>query len=147
MAFFKFGQKNIVEPKAPLTGAKKILVVDDNPIILKAMSLLLTAKGYAVLLAESGADTISILGREKPDLILLDLDFPPDPASNLIDGFLTLEWARRFGTAQDIPVIIISALEPEEYQKRAEAAGIDTCFRKPVNERQLLEAIRAELGD
>ena len=136
-----------MEHKPPVARAKKILVVDDNPIVLKAMSLLLTSKGYTVLLAECGADTISILGREKPDLILLDLDFPPDPASNLIDGFLTLEWARRFGTAQGIPVIIVSALEPEEYQKRALAAGIDTCFRKPVNERQLLEAIRAEFGE
>lgn len=126
---------------------KKILVVDDNPVVLKAMSLLLTAKGYAVLTAESAEETISLLNREKADLILLDLEFPPDPASVLSDGFLALEWARRYGIARNAPVIIISSLEPEKYRKRAEAAGIAACFRKPVDEKILLEAIRAELGE
>jgi CheY-like chemotaxis protein len=65
----------------------------------------------------------------------------------LSDGFLTLEWARRYGIAPGIPVFIVSSLEPEKYKKRAEAAGIHTMFRKPVDERKLLEAIRTELGD
>lgn len=136
-----------MEVKLPPSGAKKILVVDDNPVVLKAMSLLLTAKGYCALTAESAQDTISLLNQEKVDLILLDLEFPPDPASVLSDGFLTLEWARHYGIVRNAPVIIISSLDPEKYQKRAEAAGIAACFRKPVDEQKLLEAIRAELGE
>ena len=135
------------EAKTPLLGAKKILVVDDNPVILKAMSFLLTAKGYCVLTAESAQDTITLLNRETVDLILLDLEFPPDPASVLSDGFLTLEWARHYGIVHNAPVIIISSLDPEKYRKRAEAADISACFHKPVDERKLLEAIRAELGE
>jgi CheY-like chemotaxis protein len=127
--------------------ARKILVVDDNAVVVKAMSLMLTNRGYEVLSAETPEETIAILGRNRPDLILLDLDFPPDPASALSDGFLTLEWARRYGIAPGIPVFIVSSLEPEKYKKRAEAAGIYTMFQKPVNERKLLEAIHAELGD
>jgi twitching motility two-component system response regulator PilH len=136
-----------VEAKATASAAKKILVIDDNPVILKAMSLLLTAKGYRVLTAESAQDTISLLNHETVDLILLDLEFPPDPASVLSDGFLTLEWARRYGLDRNAAVIIISSLEPETYQKRAEAAGIAACFRKPVDEKKLLATIRAELGE
>lgn len=128
-------------------GAKKILVVDDNPVVLKAMSLLLNSRGYHVLTTESAEETISLLGRQKVDLILLDLEFPPDPASVLSDGIMALDWARLYGTARHIPVFIISSLEPEKYRKRAEAAGIEVCFRKPVDEKKLLEAIRAELGE
>ena len=128
-------------------GAKKILVVDDNPVVLKAMSLMLTAKGYYVLTAEGAEATIGLLNREKVDLILLDLEFPPDPASVLSDGFMALEWVRLYGLARNASVIIISSLEPEKYRKRAEAAGVEVCFRKPVDEKKLLEAIRAELGE
>jgi CheY-like chemotaxis protein len=129
------------------SNKKTILVVDDDHVVLKAMSLVLTNNGYLVLTAECGADAISILSRNKPHLVLLDLDFPPDPASALSDGFLTYEWAHRFGLAYKVPFFILSALDPAQYQKRAEADGIAACFRKPVNERDLLEAIRAELGD
>jgi CheY-like chemotaxis protein len=126
---------------------KSILIVDDDQVVCKAMSLLLTKNGYRVLTAECGADAISLLGRDKPDLVLLDLDFPPDPASALSDGFLTFEWARRFGIAFNVPFIILSSLDPAQYQKRAQAAGLSICFRKPVEERQLLAAIRTSLGE
>lgn len=126
---------------------KRILVVDDDQVVLKAMWLLLNKNGYRVLTAESGADAITILGRDKPNLVLLDLDFPPDPASALSDGFLIFEWARRFGLAFNVSFIILSSLDPAKYQKRAQEAGITTCLRKPVDEQQLLAAIRTRLGD
>jgi two-component system sensor histidine kinase ChiS len=130
--------------------AKKILVVDDNKVVLKAMFFSLTEKGYHVFMAENGAETISILRKERPDLILLDLDFPPDTVNlggALRDGFLIIDWARRMCDAEKIPVIIISSLDPEKYRQRAKAAGIMTFFHKPVDKQQLLEAIHATLGD
>ena len=139
--------KQPAEVISPPSGAKRILVVDDNPVVLKAMSLMLTARGYSILTTENAEETISLLGRQKVDLILLDLEFPPDPASVLSDGIMALDWARLYGTARHIPVFIISSLDPKQYAKRAEAAGITTCFRKPVDEKKLLEAIRAELGE
>jgi len=135
-----------METQAFASRTKKILVVDDDQVVLKALSLLLTANGYAVQTAECGADAISILGRDKPDLVLMDLDFPPDPASALSDGFLTVNWARRYGLAYNVPFIILSALDPSEYQKRAEAIGISFCFRKPADAHKLLQAIETALG-
>ena len=129
---------------------KKILVVDDNKVVLTAMTFMLKAKGYAVLLAETGAEAISILRKEKPDLILLDLDFPPDVGnigSGLRDGFLIIDWARRMCDAEKIPVIIVSSMDPEQYKARAQAHGIPIFFRKPVDRQQLLAAIRTTLGD
>jgi len=71
-----------MELKPPAPGAKKILVIDDNQVVLKAMHVMLRAKGYNVETAESGADAITLLRKNKPDLILLDLDFPPDVATS-----------------------------------------------------------------
>ena len=129
---------------------KKILVVDDNQVVLRAMSLALTSRGYQVYLAESGSETITMLRTNKPDLILMDLDFPPDEANvggALRDGFLIIDWARRMCAAEKIPVIIISSSDPEVYRERAQAAGILTFFKKPVDTRRLLSAIHVTLGE
>jgi two-component system sensor histidine kinase ChiS len=127
--------------------AKKILVVDDNKIILKAMSLALATKGYCVLTAETGADTLAILRKEKPDLILLDLSFPADStfiSSPFRDGFLILDWARRMYDAEKIPVFVISSTDPEKYKERAQSLGVLTFFQKPVDNAKLTEAIETE---
>jgi len=58
---------------------EKILVVDDNPVTLKALSLALEPKGYEVFTAVDGPEAFTIVRREKPDLILLDIFFPPMP--------------------------------------------------------------------
>ena len=102
------------------------------------------------MVAESGADAIAILRKEKPDLILLDIGFPPDVANfgtPLRDGFLIMDWAKRMCDAEKIPVIIISSTDPQEYKARAQAAGIMTFFQKPVDKEKLLEAIHLKLGD
>ena len=139
-----------MEDKPTATNAKTILVVDDNKVVLKAMYFTLRSQGYRVLMAETGAQTISILRKDKPDLILLDLDFPPDAANiggNMRDGFLIIDWARRMCDAEKIPVIIVSSTDPATYKERAEAAGILTFFHKPVDNQKLLAAIHATLGD
>lgn len=139
-----------METKRDPSAGKKVLIIDDNKVVLKAMSVLLAAKGYNVHTAEDGAETITRLRHDRPDLILLDLDFPPD-ATNvgdaLRDGFLILDWARRMCDAEKIPVIIVSSLDPEKYKERAHAFGIPTYFRKPVDNQELLKAVRVILGD
>src|SRR5690242_21875536 len=94
-----------MEANPPPPGAKTVLVIDDNKVVLAAMTYLLKSRGYGVLRAESGAETITILRKERPDLILLDLDFPPDPSNvgnGLRDGFLIIDWARRMCNAEKI---------------------------------------------
>src|SRR5216683_1930362 len=94
---------------------KKILVVDDSPVILKALSLKLTAAGYDVLTAEDGAGAVNQARREKPDLILLDISFPPDVAHGggvAWDGFLIMGWVRRMDEGRNIPIIIITGGDP-----------------------------------
>src|SRR5882672_5079893 len=77
------------------TGRKVILVVDDNLVFQKAMLMKLRAQGYDVMTAEDGSAALAAIRRLQPDLILLDINFPPDVANGGgigWDGFLILRW-------------------------------------------------------
>jgi CheY-like chemotaxis protein len=129
---------------------KKILVVDDSPIILKALSLKLKGSGYDVLTAEDGASAVSMARRERPNLVLLDLSFPPDVAHGggvAWDGFLILAWIRRMDECRDIPVFVITGGDPVKVRDRSLAAGALAFFHKPINNEELLEAIKKVIGD
>jgi CheY-like chemotaxis protein len=127
---------------------KKILVVDDNPVVLKALSFMLMGNGYEVFLALDGSEVVSCIRQHKPDLILLDIFFPPSAAEGGViwDGFLILEWLRNMGHSENIPVIIISSAEPAKYQSRCLAGGAKAYFQKPLPHKELLECIQAMLA-
>ena len=131
-------------------GGKKILVVDDDQIILKTLSIVLISNGYQVFTAPDGPGAASIVSKERPDLILLDLNFPPDSANiggALQDGFFIIEWLRRMGEAKDIPIIIISGDKSAKYRRRVQAAQVMGFFPKPIDHVALVAAIRTVLGE
>jgi CheY-like chemotaxis protein len=125
---------------------KKILVVDDNPITLKVLSSALDSKGYEVFTAVDGPEAFTIVRQEKPDLILLDIFFPPDAfqSGNTWDAFLIMNWLQRMcgPQARNIPVFVISGAESEEFRGRCLAAGAAEYFQKPIKISKLLEAIQ-----
>ena len=128
-------------------SAGKILVVDDNLVVLKALSLALQSKGYEVISAIDGPEAFSIARLEKLDLILLDIFFPPDVAQsgNTWDGFLIMDWFRHIGV-NNIPIVIISGAEPVKFRERCLAAGAVEFLAKPVNIPVLLHTIQKILG-
>src|SRR5262249_28597955 len=90
---------------------KVILVIDDNQVFQKVMLMKLRAYGYDVMTAEDGSAALAAISRVKPDLILLDINFPPDVANGGglgWDGFLILRWLRRTQEAVNVPVIAIT---------------------------------------
>jgi CheY-like chemotaxis protein len=114
------------------------------------LTIALSCKGYQVLTAIDGPGAVSMVSRERPDLILLDLNFPPDAANvggALQDGFFIIEWLRRMGEGGDIPIIIISGDKSEKYRRRAQAAKVVGFFPKPIDHVALVAAIRATLGE
>jgi len=127
--------------------AKKILVVDDNPVVLKALTSTLEPHGYTVFTAPDGAEAFNIVRREKPDLLLLDIFFPPDVSGsgNTWDAFLIMRWLQRMDEAKDMPVIVISVADPEKYQARCLAAGARAFLHKPLDPRELLDTVRKNL--
>ena len=129
---------------------KKILVVDDSFIIRKTLMTKLKSSGYDVLEAADGGTAVSIVRRERPDLVLLDLSFPPDVAHGggvAWDGFLIMAWLQRMDEAKNIPIMIVTAGEPEKFKARALKAGAVGFFQKPINNDELLAAIRRTFGE
>jgi len=129
---------------------RKILIVDDSPVILKAFSTKLRVKGYEVITAPDGSSAVSTARQHKPDLIILDISFPPDVEHGggvPWDGFLILDWIRRLEMEKAPPVIIVTGGDPAKYKERALAAGAVGFFQKPVNPDELVAAIQHALGD
>jgi CheY-like chemotaxis protein len=129
--------------------AGKILVIDDDPVVLSALSLVLKAEGYQVFEAGDAPAAFSLARRIRPDLIVLDIFFPPDvgQSGNAWDGFMIIEWFRHMGVIGDTPIIIISGAEPGPFHDRCLANGVAAFFSKPVNSGELLDTIGQILGE
>ena len=125
-------------------SARKILVIDDDPVILKALFLALKSKGHEMYAAVDGPEAFSIARREKMDLILLDFCFPPDviQSGNTWDAPLIIDWLRRIGVGEQLPIVIISGVESGELEGRCLAAGAVAFFPKPLDMPRLLETIQ-----
>lgn len=124
--------------------SEKILVVDDDPVVVKALTMKLQSKGFATCSATDGAEAVKAVREQKPSLVLLDITFPPDVVS--WDGFRVMEWLRRLEEARNIPIIVISGGDPEKYKERAAQSGAVAYFRKPVDTEELVNTIRRVLG-
>jgi CheY-like chemotaxis protein len=127
--------------------AKKILVVDDNEIVIKTITLKLQGAGYQVIAAMDGSEAVRLARQENPDLILLDISFPTDVGGVPWDGFRIMEWFHRLNASKRIPVIVITGSEEPKTKERATAAGAVAFFQKPIEHDYLLKVVRATLGD
>ena len=114
-------------------GRKKILVVEDNVLNRELTSALLKTEGYEVAVAKDGADALMMLGRERVDLMLLDIDLP------FIDGHKLLEALNEKGIA--VPAIFLSGLPGEEPELKAFEIGAADFIRKPVKNNVLLARV------
>ena len=127
--------------------AKKILVVDDNEIVIKTITLKLQGAGYRVIAAMDGSEAVALARKENPDLILLDISFPADVGGVQWDCFRIMEWFHRLDTAKKIPIIIITGSEDPKTKERATQSGAVAFFQKPIEHDYLLKVVRATLGD
>ena len=116
---------------------EKILIVDDEKLILVTSRLVLESGGYKVLTAETGDDCLGIAERERPDVILLDIMMPG------CDGWETLSRIRANPKIADTPVIIFTAREHSRGRHLAREMGATDYFQKPFDPEDLIEAIRS----
>ena len=114
----------------------RILVVDDEPQIRKALSVNLTARGYEVDLAGSGEEGLALAAARHPDLVLLDIGLPG------IDGVEVVRGLRGWST---VPIIMLSVREAEADKVRALDAGADDYVSKPFGMDEVLARMRAAL--
>jgi CheY-like chemotaxis protein len=130
---------------APATAKKRILVIDDNEIILKTTSMKLQSAGYDVITALDGSEGVSLVRTEQPDLVLLDITFPPDVGGVSWDGFRIMDWLNRVDVGKKIPIIVISGVLEDKNKQRAISCGAVAFFPKPVNFDEMLKTIRSTL--
>jgi two-component system chemotaxis response regulator CheY len=130
----------IVDTPAGPVSQKKILVVDDDAVIRKTACAKLKSNGYQVFTATDASEAVAAVRRHHPDLILLDICFPPDVSVDW-DGLKIMTWLRQMSPAKTTPIIIVSGGEPEKYKERCLAAGAAAFFLKPVSYEDLLPLI------
>jgi two-component system, OmpR family, KDP operon response regulator KdpE len=114
----------------------RILAVDDEPQILRALATNLRARGYEVELAKTGEAALAIAARKHPDLVVLDLGLPG------MDGVEVIQGLRGWTS---VPIIVLSVREAERDKVAALDAGADDYVTKPFGMDELLARMRAAL--
>lgn len=112
----------------------RILIADDDQQILRALRILLTARGYEVLTARTGAEALSQAVEHHPDLVMLDLGMPE------LDGIEVIEALRGWTT---VPILVVSGRTGSGDKVDALDAGADDYVTKPFAADELLARIRA----
>jgi two-component system KDP operon response regulator KdpE len=114
----------------------RVLVVDDEPQIRRALAVNLRARGYEVDLAETGEQALELAARLHPDVVVLDLGLPGVGGVEVIEGLRG--WSR-------VPIIVLSVREAESDKVAALDAGADDYVTKPFGMDELLARLRSAL--
>ena len=121
---------------------EKILIVDDDPDILDALTMIIETKGYQVVTARDGIEALANLKAEKPDLMILDLMMPK------MDGWAVCKELQdpRWSKYRDIPILILTSVREEASRRRYELEtglelAVDDYVEKPVSPDILLQRV------
>ena len=117
--------------------AKKIMIIDDDPVIVKYLENLFKNNGYKTCVAIDGFEGIDVLQKEKPDLITLDLEMPKEWGPKF---YRKLSQEKAF---KNIPVIVISGLSGNKYAIVKAVASLT----KPFDSNELLAIVKETIGD
>ena len=121
---------------------EKILVVDDDPDMRDAITIILESRGYQTVTAQDGVEALANLKAEAPDLMMLDLLMPK------MDGFAVLKELQdaRWAKYREIPILILSSVREEASRRRYEletalTLAVDDYIEKPITPDILLERV------
>ena len=123
------------------TDKQCILVIEDHEPLLFAIRDLLANEGFTVLAALSGADALSVLDEDRPDLIIADIMMPK------MDGYALLEAVRARPGWASIPFAFLTARTDKEHRLKAREMGIESYITKPLQFVDLLETVRSLLEE
>jgi CheY-like chemotaxis protein len=122
-----------------MSALRKVLVVDDDPVVGRSFDRVLSARGYAVITAESGQEALNKLGGEDYDVVFTDIRMP---------GMSGLDVAERVKARQPwLPVVIVTGYGTEANESRAEAAGVSGFLRKPLSPAMIEYSMRQALRE
>jgi DNA-binding response OmpR family regulator len=130
----------MVQSRFEHMAAAKILIVDDDQDIRRLLGIRLKSEGYETVFAFDAISAVNQARIERPDLILLDLMLPAG------DGYLVMERLKAMPALEGVPVIVVSARDPQTEEERFVESGADAFFRKPFDREELLQAVRGVLA-
>jgi len=122
-----------------MSAPPKILVVDDTPINVKLLADVLAVKGFAVATAASGEEALAKVAADPPDLVLLDVMMPG------LSGYDVCRRLRALPQSALLPVLLVTALDPEHERVKGIEAGADDFLSKPINQAELFARVRSLL--
>lgn len=116
--------------------AKTVLVIEDEPNIIEAISFILSREGWHVRTHSDGATAIEAIAREDPSLVMLDVMLPNR------SGFDILRDLRANPDTENLPVLMLTAKGQKKDREMAEAYGVSHFMTKPFSNREILDRVR-----
>ncbi|MDT9600680.1 response regulator transcription factor [Sphingosinicella rhizophila] len=124
-----------------MTGPQRILVCDDDPLLVELVEFRLSSKGYAVDVARDGAETLARLSESRPDAVVLDAMMP------IMDGYEVLRRMREQDALAEIPVIMLTARKQERDIVGALELGASDFMVKPFMPEELVARLARLLAE
>jgi CheY-like chemotaxis protein len=115
--------------------SKRILICDDDPVILRLLQVNLELEGFEVLLGHNGEEAVEIAQSEHPDLIILDIMMPR------MDGYQACEKLKSLDATKDIPVVFLSAKAQQSDIERGKSFGVADYLTKPFDPNDLIDVL------
>ena len=122
-------------------SAFKVLVVYDEPFISRSLAFVLRKGKYEVLEARDGAEALTIIEREHPDLVFLDVMMPK------LDGFQVVERVRANAALDGVRIVLLTARGQDADRQKGETVGADAYVTKPFSPTKILEQAKQLLGE
>ena len=116
--------------------SKRILVVEDQADTRQIIRDMLASTDYEITEAENGEQALAAIAKQRPDLILMDIQLP------IVDGYTATRQIKSDPALRSIPIIAVTSYALREEENKARAAGCDDYVPKPFSPRQLLAKIR-----
>ena len=116
--------------------SKRILVVEDQPDNRQIIRDMLAPTDYEITEAENGEQALAAIARQRPDLILMDIQLP------IMDGHEAMRRIRTDPALSSVPIVAVTAYAPSAEEQKARAAGCNDFVPKPYSPHQLLAKIR-----
>ena len=118
------------------SGAKTVLIVEDNELNMKLFHDLLDAHGYKTLQTKDGMEALEIARNHRPDLILMDIQLPE------VSGLEVTKWLKEDDELAGIPVIAVTAFAMKGDEEKIREGGCEAYIAKPISVGQFLETVR-----
>ena len=121
-------------------ATKRVLICDDDPVILRLLEVNLELEGYDVLTANHGEEAFEIASRELPDLVILDIMMPR------LDGYQTCQKLKAQPSTEPIPVVFLSAKAQQSDIEKGRSFGVSEYLTKPFDPNDLLDVVERLVG-